>query len=329
MGKHKNKKNRKNNNYSKTPTSLVPFIKSGTQNQRQNTSKFDRFIEDTPIAVYKNLFLGKLTDVSRMKAKGVNVLVPLDSLYGSVWDNEWHGEILYYPMPDFSVMPDDITSDLVARVITRLKNGQKVGIFCIGGRGRTGTIAAILLGKLGYEDPILYLRKHYNAEIIESHVQLRQVARLLDKPEILDKYKPCDIGIYRGFGNTGFYGGNFGYGTYADLEDYYTGYEKSHSHQLSPMTDFSPTEEGEEEDWSIFDQISQQCQSCVWNEGGDCATMGEFCAPGEDCCAFEDFNSYLTKEIEKGELKEKAKEKKKEETQSLSHNLWNTILKNH
>ncbi len=157
-----------------------------------------------PVEVIPNLFCGSLEESTQMVSPPflVDVLVPLDSLDAKIWMTGFHGEILYYPIEDYGVLPDEVLTMLIAKILHRLKSGKKVGIFCFGGHGRTGYIASIVLGKLGYEDPTGFLREHYCKKAIESNEQIQHIAEFLDKPELLDKYAVEDLfsGFYGHFG---------------------------------------------------------------------------------------------------------------------------------
>jgi len=68
-------------------------------------------------------------------------------------------------------------------------SGKKVAIFCIGGHGRTGYFTSLLLGKLGIEDPIDYLRKNYCEKAVETNCQVEAIANFLDRPELIERYR--------------------------------------------------------------------------------------------------------------------------------------------
>lgn len=57
-------------------------------------------------------------------------------------------DFLHLPIEDFSVAPDDELSELADRCCELTRSGTKMYIHCQGGHGRTGTLAAILLGRL-------------------------------------------------------------------------------------------------------------------------------------------------------------------------------------
>ena len=123
------------------------------------------------------LLISGYRDVERMIKMGVDVLVPLDSLTGNVWDTGFRGEILYCPIPDFGVLPDDVLERLVSDITERLDAGKRMGMFCIGGHGRTGYVAACVLKRRSVENPIAYLHRHYCQNAVESDEQREAIAR--------------------------------------------------------------------------------------------------------------------------------------------------------
>lgn len=138
--------------------------------------------------IIPHLFLGKLADITPGFVRNIDVLVPLDSLLGKVWDYDWRGEILYIPITDYRTLPKDLEKRFVERIIKKIQEGKDVAIFCLGGHGRTGYMASLVLGKLGFSDPIEYIRKNYCKNAVESSRQIESIAEFLDNPEILDKY---------------------------------------------------------------------------------------------------------------------------------------------
>jgi hypothetical protein len=141
-----------------------------------------------PVEIIPNFFLATIYEANELPALGVTTLVPLDSLYGNIWRTGFRGEILYYPIQDYDILPDDVLQQLVDAIVTRLSVGVKVGLFCMGGHGRTGYIAATVLGALGYDDPIGFIRQHYCSLAIETNEQVEHIAHVLDKPELCDRY---------------------------------------------------------------------------------------------------------------------------------------------
>lgn len=138
--------------------------------------------------IIPNLFLCKEPQIKELvKSKKIDVLVPLADLDGSIWETGFKGEILYYPVEDFGVLPQHILKRCVNNIIGRLKK-HKVAVFCMGGHGRTGYIAACILGKLGYEDPIKTVRNKYCKSAIECNEQVESIATFLEKPKLAETY---------------------------------------------------------------------------------------------------------------------------------------------
>ena len=166
--------------------------------------------------IYPNLWLGNLSQRWDMVDNGCDVLVPLDSIDGNIW-KDFNGEIHYWPIEDMSVLPTHVLDRAVNDIISCLKAGKKVGMFCIGGHGRTGYLAACVLGKLGINDPIQHIHENYCIKAIEVCSQYRHIATYLNKPELFDHYIPSEYDMI-GYGYS--WGG---YGAYSEynLEDDY------------------------------------------------------------------------------------------------------------
>ena len=182
--------------------------------------RHDRFCHAGPVEVIPNLYCGSLKESLVMASEEIRVdtLIPLDSLAPDIWELGFRGEILYYPTDDYGTLPDDVLGELVDRILERLKAGKKVGLFCLGGHGRTGYVASVVLGKLGYDDPIGYLRSHYCHSAVESDAQIRHIAEVLEKPELAAWYLPQnqrDSLLFSPFG----YLQNYGFGEeYVDAD---------------------------------------------------------------------------------------------------------------
>lgn len=144
-----------------------------------------------PINVFKSLYCGSEKEFLDAAKEGqmMDTLVPLCAIDGEIWDLGFRGELLYYPVKDFGTLPDDLLSELVSKVIDRLSQGKNVGMFCMGGHGRTGYAASVVLGKLGHEDPIDYLREVYCKKAVESNAQVYHIADVLNKPELIGRYE--------------------------------------------------------------------------------------------------------------------------------------------
>ena len=132
--------------------------------------------------IIQNLYIGSVADVDDMLRAGVDVLVPLAYLDGSIWNKGFRGEIIYCPVTDGDVLPDDVIYMLVEMITSRLGR-HKVGLFCAGGHGRTGYVAACVLAELGMTDPIKYIRSNYSSKAIETEKQALAVFRFIEIEE--------------------------------------------------------------------------------------------------------------------------------------------------
>ena len=147
-----------------------------------------------PVEVVPGLILGSLRALNDILDRKPDVLFPLDRLPGWVWETGFRGEIVYYPITDYEALPDDVLDGLVAAVLERLKAGKRVAVFCIGGHGRTGYVAACVLYRLGQENPIAFLRQNYSPSAVESEEQELSVERFLRRWRHPDSGKPFPSG---------------------------------------------------------------------------------------------------------------------------------------
>lgn len=143
--------------------------------------------------VHENVFVGRASDITDVLDK-VDILVPLDNVNGKIWDNGWNGDIYYIPIKDYCVLPKSIEKQKVQYVLDRIAEGKKVAIFCIGGHGRTGYFASLIMGKLGIEDPIKVLREQYCKNAVETNEQVESIAEFIDNYELITLY-PCYFGL--------------------------------------------------------------------------------------------------------------------------------------
>lgn len=138
--------------------------------------------------IYHNLWVCNIDQVYYLPFSP-DVLIPLAMLDGDIWKFGFRGEILYYPINDFETIPMDVLDRLVEQVINRLNDDKKVVIFCIGGHGRTGYIASCILGKLGVQDPIEYIRRIYCKKAIETNSQIKSISEFCNNPNLYSKHK--------------------------------------------------------------------------------------------------------------------------------------------
>ena len=137
------------------------------------------------------LLLGKASHYDAFVKAGVNTFYPLDDLSGRVWDSGFRGTIRYYPIADYCALPADVYQRVVEDILFDLTKGYNAGVCCTGGHGRTGYVAAGVIGKLlPVDDPVKYLRKNYCDHAVESQDQLDSIATYLDRPQIAQDNKP-------------------------------------------------------------------------------------------------------------------------------------------
>lgn len=222
--KQKNLKNQAIQNFEKRSSENKQpekNIKSGSATGSVKSFSSRRFVPCHDVTeICRNLFIGGLSSVTEMiTEKQVDVLVPLDSLDGNIWDLGFRGEILYYPIRDYSTLPYDVYCDLIDIIYQKLYlENKKVGLFCLGGHGRTGYVACGVLGKLGYADPIAQIRKVYCKSAVESNSQIKQIAKYCHAPSLEAEYY---IDEFQGFGR-GYMNWRYGsgYNYYDDYDNY-------------------------------------------------------------------------------------------------------------
>ena len=133
------------------------------------------------VEIVPGLILGSLRGLPDILALKPDVLAPLDRLSGHVWDSGFRGEIVYCPVTDYGTLPDDVLERLADGLLERLRAGKRVAVFCVGGHGRTGYVAACLLHRLGQENPIAFLRRNYSPSAVESEEQEDAVVRYCNR----------------------------------------------------------------------------------------------------------------------------------------------------
>lgn len=298
MGKHRKKnKNRYKNNAS-TSTALAvieggkgskdsPIVTSTKSTTSSKKKSGWGYTKEPPKEIWPGFFLGSLSTVSDLVSTcGADILVPLDSIYPSVWDTGFRGEIFYYPMKDFGCLPDDVATMCCNKVVQALRSGKKVGMFCVGGRGRTGTMAALVLGFLGVDDPIALIRDNYKADAIESSEQINQVARLLDKPALKEKHAAGGA-WWEQTGAWGTKWGSYydsGWGAYDYPGEKKYNYYQDYDRYLKSGEVLKVEREDEI-------PVAEECKTCIWNEDNYCSAGEELRHKGEcpECYSLQDY----------------------------------------
>lgn len=102
-------------------------------------------------------------------------------------------DLLHLPIVDGSITSDTALSRLADDCCQRILDGQKLYVHCWGGHGRTGTLVAVMLGRLyGLSAPeaLAYTQATHDARKCpqgvrspQTSIQVEQVRRLLDNKE--------------------------------------------------------------------------------------------------------------------------------------------------
>jgi len=131
-----------------------------------------------------------------MSDNGIDIIVPLaGATMGAVWDNGWNGTILAVPIKDYHPLPQRILSRYVKMIADAIREGLTVGILCVGGHGRTGYLAACIVGELRPDlDPIEHVRKVHCNKAIEDKEQIISIAVYLERLELL-KHKAYEAPV--------------------------------------------------------------------------------------------------------------------------------------
>ena len=148
---------------------------------RQKGENIMEYKTQQPVEIVPGLILGsfhRLDEILNMKP---DVLFPLDRLPGWIWGFGYRGEIVYYPVTDYGILPDDVLDRLVDELLAKLQAGKKIALFCIGGHGRTGYVASCVLHMLGTKRPISFLRDQYSEKAVETLEQEHAVKRFQER----------------------------------------------------------------------------------------------------------------------------------------------------
>lgn len=212
MSRHSRNKKHGHKEVKKDTTIEKPTVNKDTKNYGNAKPKPKPKCHTKVVEVHPRIFVGGMPQLEEMIELKPNVLVPLDSMPGGVWDTNWRGEVYYKPVTDYGILPKDVLTTFIDDLLARYKEGKSLGIFCVGGHGRTGYIVACLLGKLNVEDPVGYLRSVYCENAIETNGQMKSLANFIGKPELAEKYKMKEISHFSYYGRDHFYDTDYIYG---------------------------------------------------------------------------------------------------------------------
>ena len=139
--------------------------------------------------IHPGLIAGYGADLYDLMQAKPDVIVALDSLPGSVWD-DFTGELLYYPIPPYGVLPFFILERLVVEIDALLEDRKCVALYCIEDCGRVGYVAACVLFQRGVREPIRDLRQRWEASSLSVSMQESDV-RLFCHRHIARTYWHC------------------------------------------------------------------------------------------------------------------------------------------
>ena len=121
--------------------------------------------------IHTGFIVGRGSDLYETLQMNPDVIVTLDSLSGDVWEQDFRGEILYYPIRPYGVLPFFILERLVVEVAARLEDRQRVALYCAEDCGRLGYVASCVLFHCGVREPIEHLRRSWDASALSVELQ--------------------------------------------------------------------------------------------------------------------------------------------------------------
>lgn len=133
------------------------------------------------------LVVGRANDVAGVvSGEGVEVVYALADIqdFHRPLADGWKGRVIGLPIRDHGVLPAGVLLEYAEEAAAHLRAGRKVGACCVGGHGRTGYFAAAVVGCMGTDDPIAFLREHHCKEAVESDEQVASLAEALEMPAL-------------------------------------------------------------------------------------------------------------------------------------------------
>ena len=136
--------------------------------------------------ILPRVYVGRLRDIEDLAAKyqldRVYALAGIDAV---IWSSGWRGVIEAVPIADMGVLPRDLLDRTVQDILARARAGERVALGCVGGHGRTGYVAAALLGVADpSRDPIATVRTQYCPHAVESEAQITHLAEYLARDDL-------------------------------------------------------------------------------------------------------------------------------------------------
>lgn len=245
--------------------------------------------------IYKNMFIGKESDLKSEFVNTIDVLIPLNDLDGRIWDSGFRGEIMYVPIKDYSVLPKDVEQKYVKRALELLQDGNKIAIFCLGGHGRTGYFASLILSELGITNPIKHIRENYCSNAVEDKTQLIAISEYMGNEELIKEYEEEFSKPKYGTSFSWYYDDypRYAYNPYGQYEKY----DKEENDYYNPSTYkytySSQTIKEKENEENLFHELlrKERCKNCVEYFDNICLLDGNTITEYDDAC--EDFCSAI------------------------------------
>ena len=107
----------------------------------------------------------------------------------SATEKGWTGLCASVPMRDYGCWSVPVLRYQAERVLQWAAGGWKVGVCCVGGHGRTGTLiaAGIAIAEPEVEDPVEAVRQRHCRQAIESDVQIKAIFTLAGR-QVPERY---------------------------------------------------------------------------------------------------------------------------------------------
>ncbi|MBF0555666.1 MAG: hypothetical protein HQK96_14140 [Nitrospirae bacterium] len=137
--------------------------------------------EEDPLNVLPNVIAGSYYSVEKMiTVHDVDILVPLDTLPSEVDEWGFRGEVIHRFIEDRGALPIEELQEFIETLLMHINDNKKIGIFCIGGHGRTGYVLSCLIARMGHTDSVIdHVRKIYCHKAVESQEQEDSIAEYI------------------------------------------------------------------------------------------------------------------------------------------------------
>ena len=143
--------------------------------------------------IHPGLIVGRGPDPCETLQMKPDVIVVLDRLSGDIWEQQFTGEILYYPILPYGVLPFFILERLAVEVASRLEDRQRVAVYSEEDCGRLGYVAACVLFQCGVREPIDHLRRSWDTSALSVEMQENNVRLFFYRHEAGDSWNRVQL----------------------------------------------------------------------------------------------------------------------------------------